>query len=301
MGDQDKAPPRKHLLDFVDVAAKIVLSIAAVWAAYRGAEWNRDANERNGKLVSRQTDNQLESLNIQKDLLQIQMASSMMPYFNCKNPLSKMALNVLQRGNSRHVVDAANALLLCARTPTERAVLQEVRQSAQQREIQFAFFQHLENAYDYAGAHLYQDASHEFYLAYMGLPVELDRTVEPNDADKALQAYLQSKYEEAVESFKRAFSRVPQSLERLNSAKQNAVEFFQHLSNGIDYLRMGSDAEAAREYEAAYAILPFELYKSVDHIKALKARKALSNEEFDKAAQLFASAFEKISLSGGSH
>src|SRR5947209_6386142 len=110
----------KHWLDYFDVFAKVAFSIAAVIATLLGGIWTRAANHRSQELIERQTKNQIQAIELQDRASQAQAAWSVMPYLNCKSSLSTMALKVTHDAAPMYEVDAATALLPCAKTPAER-------------------------------------------------------------------------------------------------------------------------------------------------------------------------------------
>src|SRR5436305_1775877 len=77
--------PVKHWLDYFDIFAKVVFSLAAAIATFLGVVWTREINHRNQELVERQTKNQIQGIELQDRASQAQAAWSVMPYLNCES------------------------------------------------------------------------------------------------------------------------------------------------------------------------------------------------------------------------
>jgi hypothetical protein len=209
MPDSDKP----HRLTYVDVISKLTVSAAAAVAACLGVLWSRDSSDRNRDLLEKQTKNQVRSVDLQDRLYQAQVAGNMMPYLNCKSPLSSMGLQVTHNAAPMYEVDAVDALAPCAKTPEEQMRCARLRQAAQGREIKLAFLRHLQNAEDYFHVGLDEAAANEYQLAYEGLPAEYDRLVNHDAAKRAKQSLSDEQFHAAAQFFISAFDKIPNDIE----------------------------------------------------------------------------------------
>jgi hypothetical protein len=221
---QDGSRSTKHWLDYFDVGASIILAFAAMIATWTGVLWTRDNNRRNQELLQhqqellqRQVDDQITSRRLQTKASEAQVMASMMPFLNCKQTLSTTALRVVEHAAPGLSLEAANILAACAKTPQDRLRVQELRQSAQRREIRIEFLRLLSNAADYLEVGSDRDAAEEFDDAYQVLPHEYEKYVDHAAARRAKEALSQGHNHEAAQFFESAFKNIDLSPEGLKN------------------------------------------------------------------------------------
>jgi hypothetical protein len=214
---QDDSRPKKHALDFV-------LAFVAVVATWTGVLWTRDNNRRSQELLQhqqellkRQVDDQITSRKLQTKVSEAQVMATMMPYLACNQHLSVTALHVVEHAAPGLALEAANTLVGCAKTPQQRAEVQELRHSAQQQKIKAEFLRLLSNAADYFEVGSDRDAAEEYDQAYQVLPREYEKAVDHSAAGRAREALSQGRNHEAAQLFETAFKNIDLSPEGLRN------------------------------------------------------------------------------------
>lgn len=206
---------KKHWLDYLNVGATIALAIVAAIATRTGMQWTHNDNQLNQELLKhqqellqRQVDDQVTSRKLQTKISETQVMASMMPYLTCNHRLSTTALHVVEYAAPGLSLEAANALVACAKTPQESARVQELRQSAQRQKIQAEFLSLLSNAADYLQVGSDRDAAEQYVQAYQLLPSQYEKLVDHEAARQAREALVQGHNHEAAQRFGIAFKNI---------------------------------------------------------------------------------------------
>jgi hypothetical protein len=199
-------PIRKHWLDYIDVSARVLLSVAAIWWAVTNAHEQKTRSDKQFDIQIKQQNVLLQS---QREISEAQLATSLLTWFKCEGgPQRLMAQQILGSVSPKQAFLVNRVLGKCSTGPKDRETAEKYSLQNSLDKLTQDSLQQLNLARQYRSVGLQKRAAEEYETAYNELPQSFHKESDTAIAARAREAMQDGEYARASDLFEQLFQKI---------------------------------------------------------------------------------------------